>query len=379
VPVRPRLALPFALAALLLPAAPAVAGGFVHVDGPVLRFDGDDLEASNVTIDDAGGMLVLDENASRMTAGPGCTASPDGYHVACADTGVERIDVQLGFLGSDVRIRAALPSVVRGGPGDDLIVGGPAEDTIDGGPGADVLAGGSGADVLSGGPGEDLVTYEDRIAADGTLLPRRGAVRAQIGRLDWSGSGDERDTIESDVEQVQGGAGNDRFSLRDGRATDVACGGGRDTVEADARDTIELDCESASVAPQRGGPRMVVPTLPFPFPSVNDRARDTIGVEPTLPLHGDAIALRVSCPAGLGLLALVRADPCTGRVRFARSGGTAMGTQRVKVPRGGAISLRLPLHDSRALARRAAGLTVLATALPDRGHVVRTLRFRVRG
>jgi hypothetical protein len=379
VPVRPPLTVLIALAALLLAAAPAAAGGFVQLDGTVLRFTGDDLEPSSITIGDAGGALTLDDDASRMTAGPGCTASADGYRVTCPDAGVERIAVRLGLLGSDVRIRADLPADVHGGPGDDLIVGGPAEDTIDGGPGQDVIAGGGGADVLSGGSGQDLVTYDDRLASDGTLLPRRSAVRAEIGRLDWSGSGDERDTIERDVEQLQGGAGNDRFFLRDGHATEVACGGGHDSVAADPRDVLDIDCESGSVAPQRGGPRMTVPTLPFPFPSVNDRARSSIAVAPLLPLQHGAIVLRVSCPAGVGLLELVRALPCTGRVRFTRSDGLTMGTKRVRIPRGGAIAIRLPLNSSRALARRASGLSLTATALPDRGHVIRALHFRVRG
>jgi hypothetical protein len=112
---------------------------------------------------------------------------------------------------------------------------------------------------------------------------------------------------------------------------------------------------------------------------VNDSGRATIAVGPPLPLQRGAIALRVSCPAGLGLLDLVRALPCTGRVRFTRSDGVAMGTQRVRVPRGRAITLHLPLSNSRALARRAAGLSLSATAMPDRGHVTRVLRFRVRG
>jgi hypothetical protein len=381
VPVRRRLLLPLALLALLLAAAPAAAGGLVELDGAVLRFTGDDLEPSNVTVDDVDGVLTLDENASRLTIADGsaCTLDATGYRVECPDAGVERIEVRLGLLGSDVRILADLPTQIMGGPGDDLIVGGPSEDAIDGGPGQDVIAGGPGADVLHGGSGEDLVTYTDRIGGDGTLLPRSDGVRAQIGRLDFSGSLDEGDTIADDVEQLQGGAGADRLSLRDGRATAVACGGGRDSVIADPRDVLDIDCESARVAPQPGGARLTVATLPFPFPSVNDVGRSTIAVEPLLPLHGSAIVLRVSCPAGLGLLELVRADPCTGRVRFARSDGFAMGTQRVRVPRGGTITLHLPLHQSRALARRAAGLSVVATALPDRGQVMRALKFRVRG
>jgi len=381
VPVRRRLLLPLVLLALLCAAAPATAGGLVELDGAVLRYSGDDVEPSNVTIDRVGGVLTLDENASRLTlpAGSTCTLDATGYHVTCPDTGIERIEVRLGLLGSDVRVRADLPATIDGGPGDDLLVGGPGEDAIDGGPGQDIVAGGPGADVLQGGEGEDLVTYADRIGADGALLPRREAVRAQIGRADFSGSGDERDTIADDVEQLLGGGGADRLSLRDGRATEVACGGGRDSVAADPRDVLDIDCESARVAPQAGGARMTTATLPFPFPSVNDVGRSTIAVDPLLPLHGDAIVLRVSCPAGLGLLELVRADPCSGRVRFARSDGFAMGIQRVSVPRGGSIALHLPLHQSRALARRSAGLSVVATALPSRGHVVRSLRFRVRG
>ncbi|HZV74729.1 MAG TPA: calcium-binding protein [Conexibacter sp.] len=378
-PARPRPPLLLALALVLLGAAPAAAGGLVQLDGAVLRFTADDVEPSNVTIDEVGGVLTLDDDASRMTAGAGCTASADGYHVECPGTGVERIEVRLGLLGSDVRIRADLPAHIQGGPGDDLLVGGPANDVIDGGGGQDIIAGGGGADVLSGGPGQDLVTYVDQIASDGTLLPRRSPIRAAIGRPGWSGAPGEGDTIKGDVEQLQGGAGNDTFWLRDGRSTEVACGAGHDTVVADPRDVIDTDCESARVAPQRGGARMTVPTLPFPFPGGGDRGRSAISVEPPLPLQRGAIVLRVSCPAGLGLLALVPSQPCSGRVRFTRFDGFAMGTRRVTIPRGGAVTVRLQLTSSRALARRASGLSVTATAAPDWGHVQRDLRFTVRG
>lgn len=378
-PVRPSLVLLAALAAVLLVAAPASAGGLAAVDGAVLRYSADDVEPVNVTIDLVDGALVLDENASRMTAGAGCVASADRYRVECPAAGVERIEVRLGFLGSDVRIRAPLPTVVHGGPGDDLIVGGPADDALDGGPGHDILGGGAGADLLTGGAGDDLVTYSDRIGADGTLLPRRGGVTLAVGRENGSGGRDERDTIERDVEQLEGGAGADRFALRDGLATAVACGAGRDSVVADPRDVTEIDCDSTRLAPPRGGTRLTVPTLPFPFVSINDRGRSAIAVEPMLPLAGNAIQLRVSCPAGVGLLELVRALPCTGRVRFTRSDGEAMGVVRVNVPRGGARMVRLPLTASRALARRADGLSLSATALPDRGAVERKLTFRVRG
>jgi len=377
--VRFRWTLLLAFAALLLAAAPAAAGGLVQVDGGVLRFTGDDVEPSNVTIDDADGVLVLDEDASRMTAGAGCGASVSGYEVTCADAGVTQIDVAVGLLGSDVRVRADLPARIEGGPGDDVLVGGPADDAIDGGAGSDVIAGGGGADVLSGGSGTDLVSYVDRIAADGSLLPRRTGVTVAIGEAGASGAPGEGDTIESDVEQVQGSAGTDRFELRDGRVTEVDCGAGRDTVVADPRDVIDTNCESSSVAPQRGGAPMTIATLPFPFPASVDRGVSAVAVGPLLPLQRGAIVLHVSCPAGLGLLALVPSRPCSGRVRFTRSDGVAMGTQRVRIARGRAVTVRLPLTSSRALAHRAAGLPVTVSALPDWGHVRRDLRFRVRG
>lgn len=374
-----RLPLPFlvALALTLLAAAPAAAGGLVQLDGAVLRFTGDDQEPSNVTISRANGLLRLDEDASRMTAGDGCSVSADGYHATCPDTGIERIEVRLGSLGSDVRILADLPADIHGGAGDDVLIGGPAEDTIDGGGGQDILGGGPGPDVLHGGPGEDLVTYADRIGPDGTLLPRHGGVRVAIGRLSWSGGFDERDTIADDVEQVEGGAGPDRFELRDGLHTQVGCGGGRDRVIADPRDEIDIDCEATLVAPERFGRRLRIATLPFPFTSGGDAGHSEVRVMPLLPLSGDTVLLRVSCPLGVGLLDL-DGPGCSGKIRFTH-GGTFMGLQRVSVPRGKTITLRLPLTSSRALARRPGGLEIAATGLPSRGHVVRILRFRVRG
>jgi len=379
VPVRLLPPLTAALAALLLVAAPATAGGLVQLDGSALRFTGSDDEPSNVTIADAGGQLTLEEDASRMTAGPGCSASAGGYRVTCPDLGVARIEVQTGNIGSDVRILATLPADIRGGAGDDLLIGGPMGDRIDGGAGSDVIGGGGGADVLRGGPGPmDLVTYEDRIGPAGTLLPRRGGVRIAVGVPDASGAPGEDDTIAHDVEQVQGGAGADRFLLRDGLRTSVDCGAGRDRVQADGRDDVGIDCESTTVAPQRGGARLTVPTLVFPFTSSADRGTGVVRVLPVLPLQRGAVLVRVSCPVAIGLLDI--AGPgCAGRVRFAR-GRTAIAVRRIaNIGRGHTITLRLPLSSSRGLARRRGGLPLTVTAQPGRGRVQRTLAFTVRG
>jgi hypothetical protein len=375
--VRALTILTLALAATLLATTPALADGRVELDGTVLRFTGDPLEPSNVTISRLNGFLILEENASWMVAGPGCTVSADGYLATCPDAGIERIEVALADVGSDVRIEADLPTLITGGMGDDLLIGGPAEDAIDGGGGQDVVGGGPGVDDLRGGAGVDLVTYADRIGAAGALLGRGVGVRVAVGRLTWSGGLDERDTIATDIEQALGGDSADRFELRDGIRTEVACGAGRDVVVADPRDDIGIDCELGFVAPAIGGSRLAIPTLAFPFTRSADRGRTEVRVAPLLPLHGDALLVRVHCPLGVGLLD-VAGPGCSGQLRYLR-GATPIGAQRVRIARGATRTLRLPLTASRDLARRPGGLAITVVGIPDRGDVRRTLRFTVGG
>jgi hypothetical protein len=368
-----------ALALVLLAASPALAGGLVTVENGVLSFRStSDAEPNNVTISQAGGSLRLDELASRMTAGPGCTAVNDSYRVECPAAGVTSIAVQTSSMGSDVRIRANLPATIDGGAGDDVLIGGPADDTIDGGPGEDVIGGGGGADVLRGGSGVDLATYVDQIAHDGSLQPRRGGVRVAVGVDGGSGARGEGDTIARDVEQVEGTAGDDRFDLRDDAAQAIACGGGHDLVVADPRDDPGIDCETTRVAPVAHEGRITIPTLAFPFTGHADRGRGSVDVGPVLPLQHGALVVRVHCPLGVGLLDL-DGPGCRGRVRFTRP-GAVLGTMTIRsIQRGSTITLTLPLHSSRPLARRRSGLAVTVTALPVYGAVARSLRFTVRG
>ena len=181
----------------------------------------------------------------------------------------------------------------------------------------------------------------------------------QIGRLDGAAPATSATRSRATSSSCRAAPASDRLSLRDGRATRGRMRRrARQRRRRPARRARHRLRERDASRPQPGGARLTVATLPFPFPGVNDVGRSTIAVEPLLPLHGDAILLRVSCPAGLGLLELVRALPCTGRVRFARSDGFAMGMQRVRVPRGGTITLRLPLHQltrARAPLRRPVG------------------------
>jgi Ca2+-binding RTX toxin-like protein len=80
----------------------------------------------------------------------------------------------------------------------DLLRGLGGNDRLRGLGGNDKLYGGTGSDVLTGGPGLDL---------------------------------------------LEGGAGNDTINARDGQRDTIRCGTGKDTVNADRKDTIARGCE----------------------------------------------------------------------------------------------------------------------------------------
>ncbi|MEI2702053.1 MAG: calcium-binding protein [Baekduia sp.] len=96
------------------------------------------------------------------------------------------------------------------------IAGTSGSDTLDGTANADVIRGKSGNDTLDGGAGDDTVSGDG-----GNDVIRGGAGR--------------------DV--LLGGAGNDKIFARDGEADTIACGRGRDVVQADRADTITGECE----------------------------------------------------------------------------------------------------------------------------------------
>jgi hypothetical protein len=116
---------------------------------------------------------------------------------------------------------------VDGGPGSDTISGGAHRDTLRGGDlgdtlrglgGDDVLQGDGGSDVLDGGEGVDTVTYAERATP----------VTARIGG-ESTGVGGEADDIDTSVEDVTGGGGNDRLFGTSG-PNQLTGGGGFDEL-----------------------------------------------------------------------------------------------------------------------------------------------------
>jgi RTX calcium-binding nonapeptide repeat (4 copies) len=147
-----------------------------------------------------------------------------------------------GGAGDDHLSVAAVPrsypsAVVRGGPGDDVLLGGAGDDELYGGAGSDTLIGGPGddlldgdgdgngdaetsvdADVLNGGPGTDTASWQ------GATQP----VVVDLADPGTDGRAGEGDRLIS-IENVLGGSGNDTL-LGDAGPNDLDSGGGTGDV-----------------------------------------------------------------------------------------------------------------------------------------------------
>lgn len=163
--------------------------------------------------------------------------------------------VAVGLGGNDRIVAAGLgnvPITFDGGDGDDTLVGSSGSDTLLGGSsgspddeqtggddflfgsvGNDVLLAGFGADYVAGGLGTDQVSYASR----------GEPIVVGLGVLADDGADEEGDDIQTDVEIVIGGNGNDRLStisdldvrLFGGPGNDTLTGGsGNDIFQGDA-------------------------------------------------------------------------------------------------------------------------------------------------
>ncbi|MDX6510644.1 MAG: hypothetical protein QOE36_148, partial [Gaiellaceae bacterium] len=136
----------------------------------------------------------------------------------------------LGNGGSDV---------LDGLDGADALRGGIGFDTLNGGPGDDLLDGGSGADTINGGDGKDTADYSTSSQS----------VVVTIDAIADDGELGEHDNVQLDVENVNGGAGNDALTgnagantLSGNRGSDtLKGGGGNDVLDGGAHDGFADD------------------------------------------------------------------------------------------------------------------------------------------
>lgn len=87
----------------------------------------------------------------------------------------------------------------------ERLIGGSGGDRLTGSDGANTLDGGRGSDIMSGGAGIDTVSYAGRTA---TVIDDIDADRDDGGPED----GTLRDRVDTDVENLIGGSGNDTLS-----------------------------------------------------------------------------------------------------------------------------------------------------------------------
>lgn len=119
-----------------------------------------------------------------------------GNDIVNGDSGNDSVD---GGVGTDL---------CYGSSGNDTVLGGDGNDVVDGSDGNDLLDGGLGPDTITGGRGTDTVTYASRSAAV-FVDPEPLA----IGTYD-DGQAGEKDQVRNDIENVIGGAGNDKITAQ---------------------------------------------------------------------------------------------------------------------------------------------------------------------
>lgn len=202
-------------------------------------------------------VYTFDRNDSVVNrTGLGMTA--DGGTGADTLTGGPRSDTLRGGSGADKLYGLGGTDWMTGSDGNDRLDGGDGDDSLDGGFGNDTLVGRNGhdqllgmdgndkeyggagpdtfdqaydpslpdADLFAGGSGEDTVTYISRA---------RAVIADNDGAKGDDGAKNEHDSIGTDVENIDGGDGNDRLTgnsarnvLRGLGGNDTLIGGGGD-------------------------------------------------------------------------------------------------------------------------------------------------------
>lgn len=203
--------------------------------GPQLKITAIGGEANDIQVNqyNSSSYGISDFSGTPITAANSTCVQSSATLVTCSVTGLDSAEALLDDGDDRIYFPVFFDRVtVLGGDGNDTLGGSPvvAGSVLDGGAGDDVLQPGTGAqDVLIGGSGFDKADYRGRGAA--LTLTNDGTAS--------SGASLEGDTISSDIEGLEGGAGAD--VLLGGGANDYLDGNnGDDRVEGAAGDDVVI-------------------------------------------------------------------------------------------------------------------------------------------
>ena len=277
---------------------------FLSIDG--VRNDGQDARADNIATDvenlagsQAGDEIIGSDQPNSLDGNGGDDAISGGGG-ADALSGGAGSDNESGGSDADTLAGNDGDDSLGGDAGDDALGGGAGNDRESGGDGADTMNGDAGDDTLDGGAGPDVFSGGDDVDT-GDYRSRTAGVTVTLDDNPGDGEPGEGDNVQTNVENVLGGAGADTLggsaagntldggagedysdggagsdTLVGGDAGDVlrtrgtsepdtiTCGPGPDFVVAKANDTIAADCDRAdrgvNQRPKRRDSAVVAPT-----------------------------------------------------------------------------------------------------------------------
>jgi Ca2+-binding RTX toxin-like protein len=181
-------------------------------------------------------------------------------------------DTLNGNAGNDTLDGGAGNDTLNGGDGNDTLYGGAGNDTLNGGAGNDTLVGGDGNDVMTGGAGADILVGGagiDTASYAGATVGLTADLTRPAGN-----TGDAAGDFYSGIENLTGGAGNDRL-VGDGSVNVLDGGAGDDVLVGGAgADTLigGAGIDTASYANASAG---VTANLTTPATNTGDAAGDT--------------------------------------------------------------------------------------------------------
>jgi hypothetical protein len=337
-------------------AAPAFATD-VAVEGSQLRIIDNASQADALDVrPSAIGYDVFDDS-SDLSAGAGCVELQP-HHVSCLGS-IVSVTVDAGGGDDSVGLQdVAVPVLVSGGEGSDLIRGGGNDDRLNGGPGEDTIVGGAGNDVVAGADGDDMLQGGDG-ADQITGGPAADIVQGQGDGGDLLAGNDGPDLVEGGAgdDTLRGGTGSD--VLVTGSGTDTAnTGAGRDQVFGTPADSVACSSgdqvRTGSKAPPDGCARLpsseskpdIWPPPPDDAAPPNASQTGDAPIDPT-GLTAQAAFFRLPLPTGV----------FSGRIMHRGEGRK--------------IELRIPSHYDQPVRVR------IRTYARD-GHRLRTFRANIR-